>query len=197
MANLAAKSERKITPEGDLVQTAKGGNSDAFGQLVVMYQDRLFTSIIHIVRCRADAEDIVQDAFVQAFVKLGTFRGGSTFYTWLYRIAVNLAISRSRRQRRRVSVEQTRDIVGNEPLDPYAGPTEHMMREEDAVTIQQALDSLSDEHRTILVMRGIEGFDYETIGKVLGLNPGTVRSRLHRARAHLKEQLNGSLHCNA
>jgi RNA polymerase sigma-70 factor (ECF subfamily) len=197
MLKMREAMRRRHSDEGDLVQNAKRGNPEAFGQLVVMYQNRLFTSIIHIVRSHDDAEDIVQDAFVQAFVKLGTFREGSTFYTWLYRIAVNLAISRNRRRRRRLSIEETRDISGNEPYDPAGLPSERLMRAEDAVVIQRALDALTDEHRTILVMRGIEGFDYETIAKVLDLNPGTVRSRLHRARAQLKQQLDGSLHCNA
>ena len=197
MVTTLQQPEQKTGHEGDLVQNAIRGTSEAFGRLVVMYQDRLFTSIIHIVRSHCDAEDIVQDAFVQAYVKLGTFRGGSAFYTWLYRIAINLAISRTRRRRRRLSVEETQEITGHEPPDPGGSPTERLMRAEDAAAIQQALDSLSEDHRAILVMRGVEGFDYETIAKVLGLNPGTVRSRLHRARAQLKRQLHGSLHCHA
>lgn len=182
---------KTMRPECDLVRRAKCGDSEAFGRLVAMYQDRLFTTLTHIVRRRADAEDIVQDAFVQAFVKLGTFRGGATFYTWLYRIAVNLALSRGRRYRRRRSIEQTQHLEGHELYDTGSCPVERIERQEYADTIQKALATLSEEHRAILVMRGIEGFDYETIGQILNLNPGTVRSRLHRARMRLKRQLNG------
>jgi RNA polymerase sigma-70 factor (ECF subfamily) len=191
IARQQTQDAKTMRLECDLIRRAKCGDSEAFGRLVAMYQDRLFTTLTHIVRRRADAEDIVQDAFVQAFVKLGTFRGGATFYTWLYRIAVNLALSRGRRHRRRLAIERTRRLEGHEVSDTRGCPAERIERQEYAETIQKALASLSEEHRAILVMRGIEGFDYETIGRILDLNPGTVRSRLHRARMRLKRQLNG------
>jgi RNA polymerase sigma-70 factor (ECF subfamily) len=180
--------------ENQLIVQAVSGNPEAFGQLVREYQDRLFTTVIHIVHCRADAEDIVQDAFVQAYVKLGSFKGKSSFYTWLYRIAVNMALSRGRRMRARRSVERPREGTGEEPHDPNGSPSERLEREEHAGEIRIALESLSEEHRAILVLRGVEGFDYETIAQILNLSPGTVRSRLHRARTQLREQLDQS-HC--
>ena len=180
--------------ESRLIAQAVNGNPDAFGQLVRVYQDRLFTTVIHIVHCRADAEDVVQDAFVQAYVKLRSFKGKSSFYTWLYRIAVNMALSRGRRMRVRQSVEKPRERMGEEPQDPNGSPSERMEREEHASKIRSALDSLSEEHRAILVLRGVEGFDYQTIAQILNLSPGTVRSRIHRARTQLREQLDQS-HC--
>ena len=180
--------------ESQLIAQAVNGNPDAFGQLVRAYQDRLFTTVVQIVRCRADAEDVVQDAFVQAYVKLRSFKGKSSFYTWLYRIAVNMALSRGRRMRVRRSVEKPRERFSEEPQDPNGSPSERMEREEHAGEIRSALESLSEEHRAILVLRGVEGFDYQTIAQILNLSPGTVRSRLHRARIQLREQLDQS-HC--
>lgn len=180
--------------ESQLIALAINGNSDAFGRLVCAYQDRLFTTVLHIVHCRADAEDVVQDSFVQAYIKLRSFKGKSSFYTWLYRIAVNMALSRGRRMRVRLSVEKSHQGISEEPQDPNGSPSERMEREEHAGEIRNALDALSEEHRAILVLRGVEGFDYQTIAQILNLSPGTVRSRLHRARTQLREQLDHS-HC--
>jgi RNA polymerase sigma-70 factor (ECF subfamily) len=135
-----------------------------------------------------EARDVVQEAFVQAFVKLETFRGSSAFYTWLYRIAFNVSVSRKRRQRPVLSLERTRDLSGEEPLD-MASPAERMERGERAVQVRRAMAALSEEHRTILVLREIEGFDYDQIADVLDVAVGTVRSRLHRARLELKSIL--------
>ena len=175
--------------ESRLVSMSRSGDREAFGELVRRYQDRLFNSVVQILRCRNDAEDIVQDAFVQAYINLASFRGKSSFYTWLYRITINLAFSCGRKRRAAISVELSRDAMGNEPFDTSDSPSDRMEREEQATQLQQALASLSEEHRTVLILRGVEGFDYETIGEVLNLNPGTVRSRIHRARTTLRQRL--------
>jgi RNA polymerase sigma-70 factor (ECF subfamily) len=186
-----------IDTERELVAAAKSGDHEAFERLVKAYQDRLFNGIVQIVHSRDDAEDVVQDAFIQAYQKLASFRGKSSFYTWLYRIAVNLAFSSGRKRRTQVSLDQSYDVVGNEPLDPSGSPSQRMERREQVGQIRRALASLSDEHRTVLVLRGIEGFDYETIAEVLNLNPGTVRSRIHRARTSFKERLEDEALCGA
>ena len=192
MANAMA-----VMDESQLIDKATHGNPEAFGHLVRAYQHRLFTTVVHIVRCRAEAEDIVQDTFVQAFVKLHTFRGGSSYYTWLYRIGVNLALSRERRRRVRQSLEAAQDVMLEDPPDPRGSASDPLVRTERAREIQQALASLSEEQRSILLLRGVEGFDYETIGQILNLNPGTVRSRLHRARVELKAKLDETTGCSA
>ena len=178
-----------MVKDSQLIADACSGNTAAFGQLVVRYQDRLYNTLVHVVGSAEDAADVVQDAFVQAFLKLDTFHGASAFYTWLYRIAFNLAISRRRRQHPCVSVEQHRLIAGDEPVERGAGPTERIEQEERAARVQQALATLSEEHRSVLVLREIDGYCYETIGEILELPVGTVRSRLHRARLQLREQL--------
>ena len=172
-----------------LIERSLAGNQDAFGQLVRKYQDKLFTSLSHLTGSHADAEDIAQDAFVQAYLKLSTFRQHCAFYTWLYRIALNTLYTRNRHHRIRASLSHTRAVTEEDPSDPHGTPVDELERREDATQIRQALNSLSEEHRTILVLRGVEGFDYDTIAETLELSVGTVRSRLHRARIELREQL--------
>ena len=175
--------------DGQLIRAACQGETAAFGVLVRKYQARLCTSLTHVCGSIDEAEDVAQDAFVQAYVKLRSFAGGSAFYTWLYRIAVNAAISRRRLRREQTSVDSKREELGLEPLDGGERADERLLREERAGQVQRALGRLSDEHRTILVLREIEGCDYDEIAQILQLPVGTVRSRLHRARLQLKEQL--------
>src|SRR6478736_1354268 len=179
--------------DGQLIRSACNGDTAAYGVLVRKYQVRLCTSLTHICGSLDDAEDIAQEAFVQAYVKLRTFAGGSAFYTWLYRIAVNAAISRRRRRREQTSVDSKREELGLEPLDNGGRADERVLREERAVQVRRALGRLSDEHRKILVLREIDDCDYDQIANILELPVGTVRSRLHRARLQLKEQLDAIL----
>ncbi|MEX2112119.1 MAG: sigma-70 family RNA polymerase sigma factor [Pirellulales bacterium] len=174
-----------------LIGEALDGDSAAFGQLVTRYQDRLYNTVVHVVGSCDTAQDVVQDAFVQAFVKLETFERASAFYTWLYRIAVNLAISRRRREKPMASVEQVREAMGHEPLDAADPPEARLEQRERACQVRQALAALSEEHRTILTLREMDDCSYEQIAEILNLPVGTIRSRLHRARMHLREQLKG------
>lgn len=178
-----------MTDDFQLIDEALAGNTASFGELVRRYQDRLYNTMFHILHCAEEAQDVVQEAFVQAMVKLDTFQRTSAFYTWLYRIAFNTAVSRKRRQRPTVSVEQTRQVAGAEPVDGRAAPHERIEQEERVAQVRAALAALSEEHRAILVLREMEGCDYETIAAMLDLPVGTVRSRLHRARLQMREQL--------
>jgi RNA polymerase sigma-70 factor (ECF subfamily) len=174
-----------------LIDAALDGESAAFGQLVTRYQDRLYNSLVHVVGSADIACDVVQDAFVQAYVKLETFQRASAFYTWLYRIAFNLAVSRRRRDRPSVSVEHARDVLGHEPVDRGPPPSARLEREERACQLRSALAALSEEHRAILVLREVDGFAYEQLSQILDLPIGTIRSRLYRARLQLRDQLKG------
>ena len=177
-----------VVDDDQLIEAALAGNSAAFGDLVRKYQDRLYTTMTHVLGSSEDAKDVVQDAFVKAFVKLESFQRASGFYTWLYRIAFNTAISRQRRRRPTQSVDLRQDC-GQEPLDPGAAPGERLEREELAKQVRGALETLSDEHRTVLVLRDIDGCDYDAMANILDIPVGTVRSRLHRARLQLRDQL--------
>ena len=174
-----------------LIGEALDGDSAAFGQLVTRYQDRLYNTLVHVTGSTDTAHDVVQDAFVQAYVKLESFERSSAFYTWLYRIAVNLAISRRRRERPMVSVEHAREVLGHEPVDAADPPEARLEQRERACQVRQALAALHDEHRTILVLREVDGHSYEQIAEILELPIGTIRSRLHRARLQLRDQLKG------
>ncbi|MEX2176861.1 MAG: sigma-70 family RNA polymerase sigma factor [Pirellulaceae bacterium] len=179
--------------DGELIHATLRGDSAAFGQLVHRYQDRLLTALYHVSGSRDEAEDVAQEAFVLAYVKLTLFAGSSSFYTWLYRIAFNTAISRRRKRRGEASVEQTRDTTGSEPHDDAEPAEDRLLRQERAAQVQQALARLPDEFRRVLVLREMDGCDYDTIAQILELPIGTVRSRLHRARLHLKEQLSAAI----
>lgn len=178
-----------MNDDAQLIDQTLAGKSRAFGQLVQKYQDRLYNTIVHVLGSAEDARDVVQEAFVQAFLKLETFQGSSAFYTWLYRIAFNVAASHCRRRRPSVSVEQVRQHTGSEPVDSNPGPEARLEQQERCRQVREALAALSDEHRRVLVLREIDGCCYETIAEVLNVPIGTVRSRLHRARLQLREQL--------
>jgi RNA polymerase sigma-70 factor, ECF subfamily len=178
-----------LKSDPELIAETLAGNQAAFGQLVKKYQDRLYHTAVHLLGSPEDALDVVQETFVQAFVKLDSFRGSSAFYTWLYRIAINQSISLRRRRRPMSSVDQTREITGEEPVDTAEGPDRRLVQQERAEQLHAALAALSEEHRAILVLREMEGCDYEEIAEILDLPVGTVRSRLHRARVQLKELL--------
>jgi len=178
-----------VNDDAQLIHETLGGQSAAFGELVRKYQDRLYNTVVRVVGCRDEALDVVQEAFVQAFVKLESFQQSSAFYTWLYRIAFNVAASHCRRRKSAVSVEHAREVTGEEPVDRQMGPHERMELDERCGQVQDAIASLSEEHRTVLVLREIDGCCYDTIAEILELPIGTVRSRLHRARLQLRDQL--------
>ncbi len=178
-----------MNDDAQLIAETLAGKTTAFGQLVQRYQDRLYNTVVHVVGSAEDARDVVQEAFVQAFTKLATFQQTSAFYTWLYRVAFNVAASHCRRRRPCASVEQIRETTGQEPIDGHGGPEQRLEQEERGRQVQQALAGLSEEHRTVLVLREVDGCCYETIAEVLDVPVGTVRSRLHRARMQLREQL--------
>jgi len=180
--------------DNELIRYALAGNTAAFGSLVQKYQNRLYNSVYRMVGGEQEARDIVQDAFVQAFVKLEGFQRASSFYTWLFRIAHNAMVSRRRRERPLASLDMLREATGQEPLDGAAGPEQHLVQQETAAQVRQALAALSEEHREILVLREIDGCDYETIAEMLEVPVGTVRSRLHRARVQLRELLKQVVH---
>ncbi len=178
-----------MNDDAQLIDEALAGQSVAFGQLVTKYQDRLYNALVHVIGSTEEAHDVAQDAFVQAFLKLDTFQGASAFYTWLYRIAFNVAISRRRRRRPMVSIDQSREVSGSEPIARDGAPSERLEQQERADQVQAALAAMCEEHRAVLVLREMDGQSYETIAEILDLPVGTVRSRLHRARLELRDQL--------
>lgn len=175
--------------ETTLIEQARLGNSEAFGELMQLHQDRLFTSMVHITRCHADAEDVVQVAFIDTFRKLDRFRGQSSFYTWLYRIAFNRSVDQRRRRRPALSLDAIEAQLRQQPCSDDSSPSRPLELREQSQRVQRALQALAERDRAILILREWEQFDYATISEVLDLTLGTVRSRLHRARSRLREEL--------
>ena len=174
-----------------LIAECLGGRRDAFGELVSRYQARLYNAAVRLVDNPEDAADVVQDAFLNAYQSLHTFKGDAEFFTWLYRIAFNTAISLKRKKRATVSLDAGGPEGGIDPDDPseYVKPGAALQRNEDERQLQEALNRLSHEHREVLVLKDIEGMKYEEIAEVLGVPIGTIRSRLHRARLELRDLL--------
>jgi RNA polymerase sigma-70 factor (ECF subfamily) len=175
--------------DGQLIGQTLAGEPAAFGQLVLKYQDRLYNSLFRVLGSAEDARDAVQDAFVQAFVKLESFRGSAAFYTWLYRIAFNLAMSHARRKRPTRSLDFGRTECGIEPVDGQPSAEANLACQERATLVHAALAELSDDYRQVIVLRELDGCRYDEIAEILELPVGTVRSRLFRARVELRDRL--------
>ena len=186
-------SESRPT-DADLVQACCDGQTDAFQGLVERHQDRVYNAVYRMVGSPEDAWDIVQDAFLKAYENLPQFRGASSFYTWLFRIAVNLALTFRRRSRRLRLVRPTKEEMSIEMSRSQAGrlvdrPEAAMESAERERLVGEALESLDGDHRAAVVLRDIEGLDYRTIAEILDVSTGTVKSRIHRARIALRDRL--------
>ena len=180
----------RIIDDLALVAASRAGDKGAFGVLVQRYQDRLYPTLLRLTGCAEDARDLLQDAFLRAYEKLGRFHGDSSFYTWVYRIAVNLTLSD--RRRRRVPGRRARGGAGGPERsdDPaMTDPSRRLEQAERDALVQKALNALQADHRAVVVMKDLDGLRYEEIAETLNIPIGTVRSRLHRARSELRERL--------
>jgi RNA polymerase sigma-70 factor (ECF subfamily) len=178
-----------------LIDACRRGQTEAFGMLVRRYQDRLYPTVLRLTGSADDAHDLLQETFLRAYQKLGLFHGGSSFYTWVYRIAVNLALSD---RRRRKTARPAVDVSTRETFDPPDDPSQTdpalpLERAERDARIQNALSALAADHRAVVVLKDLDGLRYEEIAEMLGIPVGTVRSRLHRARNELRLLLHGIL----
>jgi RNA polymerase sigma-70 factor (ECF subfamily) len=205
-----AGAERSAAPdllELELLKKAQNGDRGAYGKLVAAYQDRLFNAILRIVGDHDEARELAQETFTRGLDKIDGFRGEASPYTWLFRIATNLAISRLRKVQRHRTFSLDRPIGdssgrgGNGGNDDQASalvgrmassqesPADEVLRRERCQQVLDALGRLDAEYRAVLVMRDIEGFDYQQMADVLGLPLGTLKSRLFRARLALRDEL--------
>jgi RNA polymerase sigma-70 factor, ECF subfamily len=173
-----------------LISECLQGRTDAFGELVLRYQDRLYNIVYRLVGNAEDARDVAQEALIHAFQSLRSFKGDSLFFTWLYRIAVNTAISWKRKQKHmlRLRVDRGAQEGCREPADVSLGndPGRALEQAEEEQRVQNALGRLSPEHRAVLILKDLDGQKYEVMATILEVPIGTIRSRLHRARLELR-----------
>jgi len=185
--------------DGELVDAARAGDRDAFRALFDRYHRRAYSLAFGVVHNADDALDVVQDAFIKAHKYLDKFEGTSSFYTWLYRIVMNLAIDHLRKHKKSravdfsdTSVKEDDAAVGDEELIPKilgGNPGRALMDKEIRGRIEAALAELSDNHRAVLVMRELEGLSYEEMAQVMGCSKGTIMSRLFHARKNMQKRL--------
>ena len=179
--------------DGELVRVIVGGDHQRYEVLISRYQNRLFKSILRQVGCVVAAEEIVQDAFVRAFLALDSFQKKSNFYTWLYRIALNASRTDFRRNKKTRPLESIGPNFDQLTIDHQVLPSELVERDEERKHVREAMQRLDESYRTILILREFEGFDYQAIADVLEIKVGTVRSRLSRARQQLRDELRAYL----
>jgi len=178
--------EPRISDE-TLVRDAQRGDVDAFSELVTRYQDRVYNTVYRMCNNHADALDCCQAAFLRAFEALPRYEARSSFFTWIFRIAVNAAISqrRARRSRPVQPLEDAAVIAIPAREGPEAAPDLQAER----ASVAEALAGLEEDYRAAVVLRDVEGLDYSQIAEVLNVPVGTVKSRLHRGRQILRQAL--------
>ena len=184
-------------PELDLVKRCQKGDSAAFDELVTRYRTRVFGMIYNMVHSEQDAWDLAQDSFFKAWKSINRFRGQSSFYTWIYRIVMNVTIDWVRKKRVKGTGTEFDDATQLKQVDPAsktvpkseALPFEMMQRTEIRERIEKAIAQLSPEHRAVILMKEIEDMQYHEIAEALGCSIGTVMSRLFYARKKLQNLL--------
>ena len=189
--------EPEITDQ-ELIARCQRGDLTAYEPLVNKYRERIYAQAFNLTRNADDAYDLCQETFVKAWKSINRFRGQSSFYTWLYRIATNLGIDLIRSKEKNPTTQfddalEKEETEENKPFAHQKRPSDEVLQKELGQAIDAAIAKLTPEHREVIVLREFEGLDYKDIAKAVGCSIGTVMSRLHYARAYLQKTLKSYL----
>jgi RNA polymerase sigma factor RpoE len=183
----------------DLVRRAQRGDLAAYDELVQRYQERIYATVYHMTSNHEDANDLTQETFIKAFRALKSFKGDSSFYTWIYRIAVNKTINFLKQRKNRVQMSLN-DVDFNAENDPDLvalvsdkNPRRDLNLSELQEKLNDAMQKLSEHHRMVVTLHDVQGLSHEEIGKIMDCNIGTVRSRLFYARQQMQAYLSDYL----
>ena len=189
------RKSRPPDPDQDLVTRAREGDTRAFDALILKYGDKLYGLVYHMTSHKEDTHDLLQEIFARAYQSLKSFRGNSTFYTWIYQIAVNLTLNFLKKKKRRsgLSLNELDAAAHQDPalIDTTheANPEQQTNLNELQVKLNEAMQKLSEPHRMVVTMFDIQGMSHGEIAKVLKTSEGTIRSRLHYAHQQLQSAL--------
>jgi RNA polymerase sigma-70 factor (ECF subfamily) len=186
------RSEGDRAVEAALVQRCLGGELEAFREIYARHSRRLYTLLARMSGNEADAEDLLQEVFLQAHRKLGTFKGESSLGTWLYRLATNLCLDRLRSKQGRM--DQVTDGLEGEQARPFAQlDSRRADPVVDRIDLERAIERLPESYRAAFVLHDVEGFDHSEVGRLMGVAEGTSKSLLHKARLRLRAMLAGAV----
>lgn len=185
--------------ERKLVKRAQGGDLGAYDELVRRYQERVYATVYHMTSSHEDANDLAQDAFIKAYRAINSFKGDSSFFTWVYRIAVNKTLN-FLKQRKKRTFMSLNDLDFNAEHDPdlvalisEKTPRRDISLAELQEQLNEAMQKLSDTHRLVVTLHDVQGLSHDEISKIMDCNTGTVRSRLFYARQQLQAYLSDYL----
>lgn len=192
------RQSRPPDPDQDLVERAQQGDTRAFDALILKYGDKLYGLVYNMTSHKEDTHDLLQEIFARAYQSLPSFRGNSSFYTWIYQIAVNLTLNFLKKRKRRTGMSLN-DLDSSVQQDPglidsthEANPEKQTNLNELQIKLNEAMQKLSEAHRMVVTMFDIQGMSHADIAKVLKTSEGTVRSRLHYAHLQLQSHLQDS-----
>lgn len=175
-----------------IIQKAAAGDRDAFARLLELYEKQVYHHALRMVGNAEDAADVTQECFLKVWQGLPSFHGDSAFSTWLFRLTDNACIDLIRREKKRrgeLSLDGEEQDYSAALADPAPTPQQALEQKELHRAVREGLAALSEEHRRVLILRELDGLSYEEIGDILGLTPGTVKSRIARARLALAKFL--------
>jgi len=189
------RQSRPPDPDQDLVTRAREGDTRAFDALILKYGDKLYGLVYHMTSHKEDTHDLLQEIFARAYQSLKSFRGSSSFYTWIYQIAVNLTLNFLKKRKRRSGLSLN-ELEASAQQDPAlidstheANPERQTNLNELQIKLNEAMQKLSEPHRMVVTMFDIQGMSHGEIAKVLKTSEGTIRSRLHYAHLQLQSAL--------